>query len=415
MNYRWQVETGGYFVLYENEQPILMGSARAEDCAREEIIDTRKAQLVGQEQTENGWILTYENEAGLVLREYLEVTSAGATARCGLSRKDSLPVTTRNLIPLSAQAKGDETPYLWRDLEARMLQVPYDNDMWMRYEAVALRAGRKSSDLTVLFREDTREGILLGALDFDLWKNAVACPGMDARILECRCGQGASDEGTHDFEPHGVVTDKEVFSARFLIQHGLDWRELLEKYGDVLQAQRPIRAWTQGVPFGFNSYAGLAATLNAENFRESGRFVREELVKRGFENQGVTYINLDGGWQRIPEEEMLAIRDDLHAAGQGAGIYDAPFACFYPDLNTEIPLMPGHTFAEIVLRDRKGNPLPRVDRSVPYDVTHPLWREWTEKKARRFIGWGYDYLKIDFLSHGGMEGVHWDPTYGEKV
>lgn len=35
-------------------------------------------------------------------------------------------------------------------------------------------------------------------------------------------------------------------------------------------------------------------------------------------------------------------------------------------------------------------------------MTHPLWKQWTEWKTKRFIHWGFDYLKFDFLSHGGI-------------
>ena len=388
---------------------MLSASASARDAGAGEVIDSRNAALVETRTDENGLTLVYENVGGLVLVEELTVTEAGAVARCSLRRKNGAPVRSNSLTPLIAHGKNDETPYLWRDLGAKMLLVPYDNDMWMRYEAVALRAGRKSYDVTVLFMEDSREGLLIGAMDFDVWKNAIACPGMDARILEARCGQGASDEGSHDYAPHGCIEGTEVFSSRFLISYGYDWRNLLEDYADTLRQERAPRTWTQGVPFGFNSYAGLARTLNADNFQASGQFLREALTPRGFENHGETYINLDGGWQRIAEEDRLRIKDDLHRNGQKAGIYDAPFACFWP-LDKEIPLMPGHTFSEIVLRDGQGNPLPRIDRSVPYDVTHPLWLEWTEKKANQFIDWGYDYLKIDFLSHAGMEGNHYDPA-----
>ena len=407
--YAWKAEENGVFTLYLGDRPLLSASASAKDADADCMIDSREAVLAETRENENGLTLIYENSRGLVLIEKLTATEAGAIAQCSLRRQNGSPVKTNALTPLIAHSKGDETPYLWRDLGAKMLLVPYDNDMWMRYEAVALRAGRKSYDVTVLFNEDSREGLLIGAMDFDVWKNAIACPGMDARILEARCGQGASDEGSHDYAPHGIVEGEEAFSSRFLIAYGEDWRTLLENYADALQQERKPRMWDQGVPFGFNSYAGLARTLNADNFRESGEFVRKELTPRGFENHGTTYINLDGGWQRIPEEDRLRIKDDLHANGQKAGIYDAPFACFWPT-DKEIPLMPGHTFAEIILRDEQGNPLPRIDRAIPYDVTHPLWLEWTEKKARQFIDWGYDYLKIDFLSHAGMEGQHFNPA-----
>ena len=62
-----------------------------------------------------------------------------------------------------------------------------------------------TAGVTALFMEDTREGLLIGAMDFDVWKNAIACPGMDARTLEARCGQGACGEDSHDFNLHGTV------------------------------------------------------------------------------------------------------------------------------------------------------------------------------------------------------------------
>ncbi len=410
VHYTWRAVDGGEFVLLRGTQSILAASAQAVAYDTGDVVDTRRAALVKMRPVPGGFQLVYAAENGLCLTEELTADEKGAYARCVLHRSNGTPVASNALTPLIAHARDDESLYLWRDLEARMLLVPYDNDMWMRYETAALRAGRRSYDVTVLLREDTREGLLIGALTFDVWKNAIACPGMDARILEARCGQGASDEGTHDYEMHGVKIGTEVASSIFFVCCGPDWRDLLEIYGDLLHKKYPIRTWGQGVPFGFNSYAGLARTLNEENFTESGVVVRTELMPRGFENHGTTFINLDGGWQRLDEQRMLAIKDALHAAGQKAGIYDAPFACFRPDLTGEIPGMPGHTFEEIVLRNKKGEVLPRIDRSVPYDVTHPVWREWTRRKARMFIDWGYDYLKIDFLSHGGMEGVHHDPA-----
>ena len=405
--YTWQAEENGVFTLYLDGKPVLSASASAQEADTGNVADSREAEHTEVRTGEDGLTLVYTCRHGLTLTESLRVADDGAIAQCTLSRQDGTAVRCRSMTPLIAHGKGDE-PYLWRDLGARMLLVPYDNDMWMRYETVALRAGRRSYDVTVLLKEDTREGLLIGAMDFDVWKNAVACPGMDARILEARCGQGASDEGSHDYNPHGVLEGREVHSSRFRIAYGPDWRALLEAYADALGAERRPRMWDQGVPFGFNSYAGLAMTLNAQNFGDSCTFVRDRLMPGGFENHGETYLNLDGGWQRVAEEDRLRIRDDLHSHGQKAGIYDAPFACFWP-LDREIPMMPGHTFSEIVLRNDRGEPLPRIDRAVPYDVTHPLWLEWTEKKARQFIDWGYDYLKIDFLSHAGMEGVHYDP------
>ncbi len=136
---------------------------------------------------------------------------------------------------------------------------------------------------------------------------------------------------------HGVVSGKEVSSSRFLLLYGEDYRMLLEQYGDCLKKIGDILPWAEGVPFGWNSWSGLAFRLNAENYREAGRFLREELMPAGYENQQTTYVNLDAGWNRIPEETLKGLVKELHAHGQKAGIYAAPFAWFAKEEEEEIP------------------------------------------------------------------------------
>ena len=95
-------------------------------------------------------------------------------------------MTTRRLVPMVLQddrREPQEKLALWKSLETRMLTVPYDNTMWLRFEALPLRSGRVSYDLTVLIGPDDRQGLLVGALDFDVWKNAVTCSAYDARSL----------------------------------------------------------------------------------------------------------------------------------------------------------------------------------------------------------------------------------------
>ena len=140
----WKEEENGVFTLYLGLKPLLSASASASATDRPEVIDTRNAALRSVRAENGGLELVYESASGLRLTESLTVSENGAGACCRLSRADGTPVRSDSLTPLIAHARGDDTPYLWRDLGAKMLLVPYDNDMWMRYEAVALRAGRKS-------------------------------------------------------------------------------------------------------------------------------------------------------------------------------------------------------------------------------------------------------------------------------
>lgn len=409
MAVKWQYTKEGFFELIWEGRSVLRAYARASHRDGR-WIDTRTAKLTGQEADgQSGIRLKFCDGNGLCLEERLEFYPDGTPlAFCILSDADGKDVETNRLIPLVVQAPEKERQEIWKSIWSKMLLVPYDNTMWLRYEAVPLRAGRKSYDITVMFMEDTREGLLIGATDFDRWKNAIACSATDAKSFHV-CS-GVADEGTHDSLPHGTLLGKEVSSSRFCILYGPDYRDLLESYGNLVREEQGILAWEEGVVFGFNSWAGLAFGLNPENYRKSGEFLREELRPAGYENGGVNYCNLDAGWSGFPEEKLVQLTEELHENGQKAGIYDAPFAFFGKDVHEEIKGAPGHTYEEILLRDEKGEPLPRVDGAIPFDVTHPVWKRQMEYKLKNFLKWDYDYVKLDFMTHGGMEGCHYDKS-----
>lgn len=402
----WKITEAGYFELWNGPAPVLSAYSTAEHTDGRQI-DTRTAQLSGTHTEADSTELVFTAGNGLILTERLDVTPDGIPfASCSLSETGGKSVESRRLSPLIMQAPTQGISRLWRSLWSQMLLVPYDNTMWLRYEAVPPRAGRRSYDLTVLFSPDSREGLLIGAVDFTIWKNALISSGSDAGKLEARCG--IAEEGTHDSAAHGSMIGNTVSSSRFCIFQGEDYRKLLEQYGDLLKTLKKPLSWNGSVPFGFNSWAGLAFELNADNFRDTAAFMREQLMPAGYLNDGITYANLDAGWNIIPDKILEEMVIQLHQNGQRAGIYDAPFAFFGQDTEAEIPGVPGHLYSEILLRNTEGEFLPRVDGAIPYDVTHPVWKEQMRWKLQRFIDWGFDYIKLDFLSHGGMEGCHFD-------
>lgn len=409
LNLIWKVEKDGRFSLWEGQLPVLVSHARAIDVTGRRI-DTRQASLVSVKTGENMLVLTYKSADGLVLREELRVEGDLAFARCALLCADGTDVETNDLVPLVACGLNDDSPYLWRCLQSKMLQVPYDNDMWPRTEAVAMRPGRWSADYSVLFHEQTREGIFIGATEFDVWKNAIAFSGFDCRTLEARSGREASGDNTHDLREHATMVGSEVLSSEFVVMHGPDWRDLLERYGNLIDSGLSRRDWCHGAPFGYNTFAALGCDLTEDNYRTCGTFIREQLMPKGFENDGTTFIDLDGGWRDMDRQGMLRVKDEYLAAGQRVGIYDSPFAYWGVDLDAEIPYLDEpHTFREIVVRDLDGEPLPPLDTAYAYDVTHPVWQEWTRRKAQFYFDWGCDLAKFDFLSHAGLEGVRQDP------
>ena len=408
-------EREGIFSWMEEDQLLVSfhGEAYHEDGR---CIDTRKSRECGRKLYEcedafgRGLCLeiTFQAENGLTLREQLTVYDNGTAAvRCILQEQGNETAAAR-LLPTVTEAPGKEGLPLLQSLRTKMLLTPYDNTMWARYEAVPPRPGRCSYDLTVLYSEDSREGMLLGAADFDIWKNAVVCSGADARVW--KCVSGVADSGTHDSCPHGILRGKEAASSRFLMLYGKDYRTLLEDYGSLLNKDRKPMKWDGGVPFGWNSWSGLAMEVNEDNYRGAGDFLGDTLKDLGYQNNNTSYVNFDAGWHKISGEKRKELCDYYHDKGMKTGIYLSPFAFFQSDeyIGAEIPGAPGHVYEEILLKDRQGKLLPRVDGAIPLDVTHPVWKQQVQKTLEEFVRQGFDYVKLDFLSHGGMEGAHYD-------
>lgn len=354
--------------------------------------------------------ITFEGDDGLSYQQKLFSYENGMAAVQGILSEQGRTVAAKRILPAVTEAPTPEEPDIFRSLWTKMLLVPYDNTMWVRYEAVPLRPGRMSYDLTAVYSEKTGEGMLIGAADFDLWKNGIRCSGSEARVLECI--SGVADAGTHDSCSHGTVRASEAASARFLFMYGQDYRRLLEQYGEIIKKKHTPLKWGKGVPFGWNSWSGLAMKVNEKNYKEAGEFLGEILQERSFQNNGTTYVNFDAGWNRIPDKTLKELSRYFHEKGQKTGIYLAPFAWFGKEetLDQNIPDIPEHRVREMLLKDEAGNILPRVDGGIPMDVTHPLWKCYMEKQLERFADNGFDYLKMDFLSHGGMEGKHYDRT-----
>ena len=95
---------------------------------------------------------------------------------------------TRFLAPVVTPYPTWDERTLFLSLDQKMLVVPYDNDMWSRYESAVPACGRESYDVTALYDERTQEGFVLGALDFSVWKNAIRWLHNDARSIQAYCG-----------------------------------------------------------------------------------------------------------------------------------------------------------------------------------------------------------------------------------
>ncbi|MGH7971361.1 MAG: hypothetical protein ACREIC_21800, partial [Limisphaerales bacterium] len=64
-------------------------------------------------------------------------------------------------------------------------------------------------------------------------------------------------------------------------------------------------------------------------------------------------------------------------------------------------------YSDVLLRTPSGN-YETNDGALAMDLTHPGTQERITYYADRLLNAGFDYIKIDFLSHGALEGVHYN-------
>jgi len=399
------------YVLDGNKIRPFHSAAEVVDGRR---IDTRSAKCRSTETEDvpDGLkIVTSFGENGLLLKRELLLHSSGElTVRLTLSEKKRSTVRSRYLAPIDAPYPDKDGKPLFLSLDQKMLLVPYDNDMWSRYESTVPNPGKTSYDITAIFDEETYEGLVVGSLDHDVWKNAISWAAHDARAFTAYCG--AADAGTHDIMPHGAVSGEEVSSARFVMFWCDDIREGMERYGSLCTEAVPPRPWDGGPIFGWNSFSALGMGLRLSHWEEAGDFIHKELPEF-HDGNGVSYINLDACFG-MSHKEIRRIVDKLHSRGQKAGWYGAP--CINMTGLEMLPI-PGTLIPMKVLflEDDKGRPLPPADGSRPLDVTHPLWEKYARDQIRTVLDLGFDYIKLDFLSHGAVEGVHHLKNYTGRM
>ena len=402
------LDNGTFFYLKDGER-IHHGFSCAETEAGSRIstrtaaLKSRSAQAVSDCLGNGRQIVSVYEEGGLTLTQKLTLYPEGDLVVQILLREEGKLTRTRYMVPFSAPYPSADGKRVFLSLDQKMLLVPYDNDMWLRYESCVPAAGRPSYDVTAVYDEDTLEGMVIGALDFDVWKNAVRWNSHDARSLIAFCG--IADGGTHDVCPHGIVEGWEVASARFVLSWQNDVRRGMEYYGDLCAKVCPARPWKNGrVPFGWNSYAALGGTLTVDHWKQAGEFMHDALPNY-CDEEGVSYVNLDGAFG-LDQNRIREIIDEIHARGQKAGWYAAPCNC--PAALADLPVKGTDLrVKDLFLKDFDGRPLPPADNTVPFDVTHPVWEAYARKNIRILTGLGVDYIKIDFLTHGSVEGDHY--------
>lgn len=323
--------------------------------------------------------------------------------------------------------KGPDSVQINQGASLHVLHVPFDNDMWFRYESkevAGLKGGEtfSSDEVTAIYDNASRQALVLGSIAHDTWKTAIDLHAADGQLTSLDIYGGISSAtgvrtDTHDTVPHGLVRGSRVTSPRIFLGSFSDWRDGLEAYGAANAAVHPPLTWPAGAPMGWNSWAAYGEKINEHRYLGAAAFVRDTLVPQGFGRNKVVYINLDAFWSNLDAVQLADAVANIRAmrGPDGVhfepGIYWTPFAYWSNDLDAYVEgTGMKYRYRDILLKAPDGSFLPKVDGGWAIDPSHPGERARIAYFLKQFQQMGFTYLKLDFLSHGALEGVHYDPA-----
>ncbi len=305
----------------------------------------------------------------------------------------------------------------------RALFVPFDNDHFVSYNAESINGSDTGHEVGAFYDNTTRNGLVVGSVTHDTWKTGVYWSGSNNKLDKLNVFGGVTSHWTWDVMPHGSVTGTIISSPTVFVGFGSDWRTTMESFADENALFVPRLAWTNGVPFGWNSWGvtNYQSHISYASALAVSDAIHTGLQPYGFNSGGTVYVNLDSYWNNLWDDyggtKLQSFAAHCHANGQKAGIYFTPFA-YWGNANdatnywVPVGFPPDYTqyrFSDILLRDGSGNFITN-DGAMAIDPTHPGTRGYIDYYVYWFTNWTFDYVKLDFLSHGALEGAHHDPS-----
>ncbi len=324
------------------------------------------------------------------------------------------------------EAAADFISPLYRSLliiedagDIRALQVPFDNDMWARFDAQPLsKANYISSEVTALYNNDNHQGLIIGSIEHDVWKSGINVRALDKGEALLMAYAGFTDSVvTHDNIRHGKVSVNDTLCSSPKIMVGMfdDWRTGMEEYAkaNTLAEPRKIFKWNKATPMGWNSWGVIQNHLNIDKAKRVVDFFADSC--KHFRNEDNTlYIDLDSYWDNLVKGGLKGDVSQLKEFVQYCrskkmvpGIYWGPFA----DWGKYDRKIEGSTFSyPASWITQKGVPT-EVDGARAMDPTYPGTKDRIVYYINTFKELGFEMIKIDFLGHGAMESDHfYDPS-----
>lgn len=307
------------------------------------------------------------------------------------------------------------------------IQMPFDNDKWVEPKFIAEKDLIRTTygyEVGVFFDQESKNGFVMGSVAHDTWKTGINVYSDEGEIQGVDMFGGAADNNTRDTAPHGYVTGKEINAPAVFLGFFENWQEGLVAYGKANAEVAPPKQSIAKVPFGYNSWGSLGTGVKYSDMVNVSNYIKENLQEIWNEDEGTIYVNIDSYWDYIVNNDPscnLSLDEALAAFvkcckdnGQKAGIYYTPFACWLSDEESmKKTKMEGsdYTYYDAAMRNADGTGIyGKLAGGYALDPTHPGTIARLNDRMNYFINLGFEYIKLDFLTHGSVEGKHYDES-----
>ena len=311
----------------------------------------------------------------------------------GLSSNEMSPIVVNqaNAVDLGSYA------------DPRFLVIPFDNNAYYNYNAETSNGITDTGYEVGAFYDNTsRNGLVVGSVTHDTWKTAIEVTGDSNNKLDFLWAYAGANS-PWDQLPHSTVKGNKIVSPLVMVGYYNDWRDGMEDFASTNAQYAPMLVWNAPAPMGWNSWGKIQSNLSATNATAVADYFHTQLP--GFNNQGVQYINLDNYWSNLTDAELQTFVSHVHSQGQKAGIYWTPYIVWnWTTLTDPVDGAPDYKFNDIILKNPDGTPMGAVDSAYGVDPTHPGTKERIDYYINKFKTMGFDFIKLDFLSHGTLEG-----------
>lgn len=292
------------------------------------------------------------------------------------------------------------------------LEVPFDNDAWATYETRNLCESGLSHEVGAFFTPDSGDGMIIGSVNHDTWKSAVEYKNRLSTVDELYIYSGANTKLTRDQSPHGTVIGEEISSATFFVGFYDNWKNGMNEYARINTTFTPKRpAVIDSNPIGWNSWGAIQDKIDYSKAVGTSDYIKNNF-QDVWQNEGdIVYVNIDSFWDNMTDEELRNFVKHCEANGQVAGVYSSPFVMWWDEYGMQNNCVPGTdiTYNEIRLKKADGTYYGNdIDGCYPLDVTHPATAIHFKTQLQRLMNCGFKYIKLDFLVHGSLEGIHYN-------